>query len=99
MTGFARLSIRNKLLAMVLVPLLVVLPLLGLILLLWSNEAFDRLLITKIRSDLAVARATSNACWRGRRRHAGGGRVGRAAAGAGRAGGRPAGAAAALSRP
>jgi two-component system NtrC family sensor kinase len=55
MTGFARLSIRNKLLVMVLVPLWVVLPLLGLILLLWSNEAVDRLLITKIRSDLAVA--------------------------------------------
>ena len=55
MTGFARLSIRNKLLVMVLVPLLVVLPLLGLILLVWSDAAVDRLLITKIRSDLAVA--------------------------------------------
>jgi signal transduction histidine kinase len=53
--GFQALSIRNKLLVMVLVPLLVVLPLLGLILLVWSNEAVDRLLITKIRSDLAVA--------------------------------------------
>lgn len=48
-------SIRTKLLVMVLVPLGVVLPLLGLLLLLWSNEALDRLLITKIRSDLAVA--------------------------------------------
>ncbi len=53
---FARLSIRNKLLALVLLPLLVVLPLLGLGLLVWGNEALDRLLIAKIRSDLAVAR-------------------------------------------
>jgi signal transduction histidine kinase len=52
---FARLSIRNKLLAMVLLPLAGVLPLLGGILLWWSNEAFDRVLITKIRADLAVA--------------------------------------------
>jgi two-component system NtrC family sensor kinase len=52
---FARLSIRNKLLAMVLLPLAGVLPLLGAILLWWSNEAFDSVLITKIRSDLAVA--------------------------------------------
>ena len=53
--GFSRLSIRNKLLSMVLLPLLVVLPLLGLVLLWWGNEAFDRLLITKVRADLAVA--------------------------------------------
>ena len=53
--GFRQLGIRHKLLVMVLVPLLVVLPLLGLILLLWSNEAVDRLVVTKIRSDLAVA--------------------------------------------
>ena len=52
---FQTLPIRTKLLAMVLVPLLVVLPLLGVILLLWLNTAFDRLLTTKIRSDLAVA--------------------------------------------
>ena len=52
---FAQLSIRNKLLAMVLLPLAGVLPLLGAILLWWSNEAFDRVLITKIRADLAVA--------------------------------------------
>ena len=52
---FQQLPIRRKLLTMVLVPLLVVLPLLGLILLLWLNTAFDRLLTTKIRSDLAVA--------------------------------------------
>ncbi len=55
LTRFAQLSIRNKLLALVLVPLLVVLPLLGIVLLVWSDIAFDRLLITKIRSDLAVA--------------------------------------------
>ncbi|WP_418316621.1 sensor histidine kinase [Piscinibacter sakaiensis] len=52
---FRQWSIRAKLLAMVLLPLLVVLPLLGLILLLWGNAALDRMLITKVRSDLAVA--------------------------------------------
>jgi signal transduction histidine kinase len=52
---FRRLSIRHKLLVMVLLPLVVVLPLLGLALLWWSNVAIDRLLITKVRSDLAVA--------------------------------------------
>ncbi|MCM5679488.1 cache domain-containing protein [Schlegelella sp. S2-27] len=40
---------------MVLLPLAVVLPLLGVILLWWSDTAIDRLLITKVRSDLAVA--------------------------------------------
>ncbi len=53
--GTLQRSIRNKLLAMVLLPLAVVLPLLGLVLLWWGNAAFDRLLITKVRSDLAVA--------------------------------------------
>lgn len=53
--SFARLSIRHKLLVMVLLPLAVVLPLLGMLLLWWSNTAIDRLLITKVRSDLAVA--------------------------------------------
>lgn len=53
---FERLSIRAKLLWMVLLPLVVVLPLLGVILLGWSNTAIDRLLVTKVRSDLAVAR-------------------------------------------
>ena len=52
---FQQLPIRSKLLAMVLVPLVVVLPLLGLTLLFWLNTAFDQLLTTKIRSDLAVA--------------------------------------------
>ena len=48
-------SVRNKLLAMALLPLAMVLPLLVLVLMLWSSLAYDRLLITKIRSDLAVA--------------------------------------------
>jgi len=52
---FARLSIRNKLLVMVLLPLVVVLPLLGAGLLWWANTALDALLVTKVRSDLAVA--------------------------------------------
>ena len=52
---FRNLPIRGKLLAMVLVPLAVVLPLLGVILLVWADLAFDRLLITKVRADLAVA--------------------------------------------
>ncbi|MBT9596923.1 MAG: cache domain-containing protein [Vitreoscilla sp.] len=52
---FAQLSIRHKLLAMVLLPLAGALPLLGLLLLWWGNEAFDRMLITKVRADLAVA--------------------------------------------
>ncbi|HJV71893.1 sensor histidine kinase [Ideonella sp.] len=47
--------IRRKLLAMVLLPLLVVLPLLGVLLLVWGNAALDRLLVTKVRSDMAVA--------------------------------------------
>jgi len=53
--GHDHLSIRHKLLVLVLLPLLVVLPLLGLVLLLWGDTALDRLLITKVRSDLAVA--------------------------------------------
>lgn len=53
--GFQQLSIRNKLLTLVLLPLVVVLPLLGLVLLLWIDAAMDRLLITKVRADLAVA--------------------------------------------
>jgi signal transduction histidine kinase len=38
-----------------LLPLVVVLPLLVGALVMWGNSAFDRLLITKVRSDLAVA--------------------------------------------
>ncbi len=53
--AFERLSIRNKLLAMALLPLCVALPLLGVVLVWWGNSAVDRLLIAKVRSDLAVA--------------------------------------------
>lgn len=49
------MTLRQKLLAMVLLPLVVVLPMLGAILLWWGGEAFDRLLLTKVRADLAVA--------------------------------------------
>lgn len=49
------MNIRQKLLALVLLPLLGVLPLLGAFLLWWGNAAFDQLLTTKVRSDLAVA--------------------------------------------
>ena len=52
---FQAWPIRRKLLALVLLPLLGVLPLLGLVLLVWGNAALDQLLITKVRSDLAVA--------------------------------------------
>jgi len=48
-------SVRHKLLAMALGPLLVVFPLLVVALTVWSNATYDRLLITKVRSDLAVA--------------------------------------------
>ena len=48
-------SVRNKLVAMALLPLLVVLPLLVAALVLWGDAAYNRLLITKVRSDLAVA--------------------------------------------
>jgi two-component system, NtrC family, sensor kinase len=52
---FARLPIRRKLLLMVLLPLLGVLPLLGAFLLWWGSVALDRVLLTKVRADLAVA--------------------------------------------
>lgn len=52
---FQQLSIRHKLLALVLLPLWVVLPLLGLGLLVWGDAALDRMLVAKVRSDLAVA--------------------------------------------
>jgi signal transduction histidine kinase len=53
-------SVRNKLLAMALLPLLVVFPLLVLAIAIWSSFTYDRLLITKVRSDLAVARGYFN---------------------------------------
>ncbi|CAM4098207.1 cache domain-containing protein [Roseateles saccharophilus] len=55
MAAQRRYSIRARLLALALLPLVLVLPLLGLVLLVWGNDALDRLLITKVRSDLAVA--------------------------------------------
>jgi len=48
-------SVRAKLLALVLLPLLVVLPALLAILAIWGGQAYDQLLIYKVRSDLAVA--------------------------------------------
>ena len=50
-----RSSVRAKLLALVLLPLVVVLPFLVAALVIWGDEAYQRLLIFKIRSDLAVA--------------------------------------------
>ena len=48
-------SIRDKILLIGLLPPLVAMPLLWALLIIWSNLAFDRLLITKVRSDLSVA--------------------------------------------
>lgn len=52
---FQRLSIRHKLLGLVLLPLAVALPLLAGVLTWWTYTAFDKLLNTKVHSDLAVA--------------------------------------------
>ena len=52
---FSRLPIRGKLLVLTLLPLAVALPLLSAAMLLWADEAFDRLLVTKVRADLAIA--------------------------------------------
>ena len=49
------LSVRHKLMTLSLLPLLLVLPMLVAALVLWGSSAYDRLLITKVRSDLAVA--------------------------------------------
>lgn len=54
-TAWVSQSVRNKLLAMALGPLVGVFPLLVVALTLWGNATYDRLLITKVRSDLAVA--------------------------------------------
>lgn len=48
-------SVRHKLLTIALGPLLLVFPLLSVALVLWADAAYDRLLITKVRADLAVA--------------------------------------------
>ena len=53
---FSDWPVRRQLLAIVLLPLGLALPLLGLLLLVWGNAALDQLLVTKVRSDLAVAR-------------------------------------------
>ena len=50
------LSVRHKLMTLSLLPLVVILPLLLAALAIWGSSAYDRLLITKVRSDLAVAR-------------------------------------------
>ena len=49
------LSVRHKLMTLSLLPLLLVLPMLVAALVLWGSSAYDSLLITKVRSDLAVA--------------------------------------------
>lgn len=49
-------SVRRKLLAIALLPLLVMLPLVVGALLWWGDYVYDKLLIAKVRSDLAVAR-------------------------------------------
>ena len=54
-TGGNRRSIRVRLLLLALLPLGVVLPMLVAILALWGEDYFDRLLVTKVRADLAVA--------------------------------------------
>jgi two-component system, NtrC family, sensor kinase len=54
-SGKAR-HLRHKLVAMALLPLLLVLPLMVATLLVWGDIVYDRLLITMVRSDLAVAR-------------------------------------------
>ena len=51
----SRRSVRVRLLLLALLPLGVVLPLLVGALAIWGGEYFDRLLTTKVRSDLAVA--------------------------------------------
>ncbi|KAB2919426.1 MAG: HAMP domain-containing protein [Dechloromonas sp.] len=50
-----RCSIRRRLLLLALLPLGVVLPLLLGVLVIWGGDYLDRLLITKVRADLAVA--------------------------------------------
>lgn len=51
----SRRSIRTRLLLLALVPLGVVLPLIMAALAYWGGNYFDQLLVTKVRSDLAVA--------------------------------------------
>ena len=51
----ARRSIRTRLLLLALLPLGIVLPLIMAALAYWGGSYFDQLLVTKVRSDLAVA--------------------------------------------
>lgn len=51
----ARRSLRTRLLLLALLPLGIVLPLLVAVLGWWGGDYFNRLLVTKVRSDLAVA--------------------------------------------
>lgn len=51
-----RASVRRKLLAIALLPTLVMLPLVVGALLWWGDFVYDKLLVAKVRSDLAVAR-------------------------------------------
>jgi len=80
-----RSSVRAKLLALVLLPLVVVLPVLLAILVAWGGDAYDRLLIFKIRSDLAVAdgyfERVKEGVGRGVEMQAGSGRLARALTG------------------
>lgn len=55
LSGFSGLSIRTRLLALALIPLGVVLPATMAALAYWGGNYLDRLLVTKVRSDLAVA--------------------------------------------
>lgn len=48
-------SIRVRLILLALAPLVVVLPVLVMVLAIWGSDYFERLLVTKVRSDLAVA--------------------------------------------
>jgi signal transduction histidine kinase len=50
-----RRSIRTRLLLLALLPLGVVLPVLLAVLIIWGGDYLDRLLITKVRADLAIA--------------------------------------------
>ncbi len=55
MKGLPLLSVRAKLLAMVLSPMVIALPIIVVLLAYWGNAYYDRLLVYKIASDLVVA--------------------------------------------
>lgn len=58
--GWLERSVRRKLLAIALLPTLVMLPLVTGALLWWGDVVYDKLLVAKVRSDLAVARGYFN---------------------------------------